>query len=168
MAFSRIVVGGALVLALAAWRVSPERSSAADHRPSVLPAGTRFVCTPTRVWDGDGPVWCAEGVRVRLSGIAAREMDGTCRSNQPCPNATAEAARDKLVELVSDSTIRRFDRTGHAVVTGAPLSCLSEGSAGGTRTAAWCTSAARGDLSCAMVKTGTVLRWGRYWKGHQC
>lgn len=41
----------------------------------IVAAGTAFTCTPTRVWDGDGPIWCAEGPRIRLEGIAAREMD---------------------------------------------------------------------------------------------
>lgn len=27
----------------------------------VVPAGEIFTCTPVSVWDGDGPVWCAEG-----------------------------------------------------------------------------------------------------------
>lgn len=39
---------------------------------AIIPAGEIFTCTPTRVWDGDGPVWCAEGPRIRLTGIAAR------------------------------------------------------------------------------------------------
>lgn len=38
---------------------------------SVVPADEEFTCTPTRVWDGDGPVWCEEGPRIRLAGIAA-------------------------------------------------------------------------------------------------
>lgn len=42
----------------------------------VVPTGHQFNCTPTRVWDGGGPIWCAEGPRVRLAGIAAREIDG--------------------------------------------------------------------------------------------
>lgn len=41
---------------------------------SVIPAGQSFNCTPTAVYDGDGPIWCAEGPHIRLSGIAAREM----------------------------------------------------------------------------------------------
>jgi endonuclease YncB( thermonuclease family) len=52
---------------------------------AVLPSGKHFPCTPTHVWDGDGPIWCAEGPRVRLAGIAAREMDETCKSGHPCP-----------------------------------------------------------------------------------
>lgn len=65
-----------------------------------IPVGQSFSCTPTAVYDGDGPVWCAEGPRIRLAGIATREMDGTCRSNQPCPAASAEHSRDQLVQLV--------------------------------------------------------------------
>jgi len=141
--------------------------SAFDHTQSiVIPAGERFVCTPTAVYDGDGPVWCAEGPRLRLAGIAAREMDGTCRSNQPCPPVGAEVARDRLVALVGSPA--GIDETGHVLVSGPPLSCLSVGSAGGKRTAAWCTSPRVGDLSCAMVDSGTVLRWDRFWRGHRC
>ena len=66
---------------------------------AVVAAGQSFTCTPTHVWDGDGPIWCAEGPHIRISGIAAREMDGTCRTNQPCPPATALQARDRLVSL---------------------------------------------------------------------
>lgn len=44
-----------------------------------LPAGVSFSCTPIAVWDGDGPIWCAEGPRIRLAGVAAREIDGSCR-----------------------------------------------------------------------------------------
>jgi hypothetical protein len=54
------------------------------------------------------------------------------------------------------------------IVRGPTMNCLSEGSAGGSRTAAWCTLPSGQDLSCAMVATGTVLRWDRYWRGHRC
>lgn len=133
---------------------------------AVVPAGQTFECTPTRVWDGDGPIWCAEGPHVRLSGIAAREMDGTCNTNQPCPNATAVEARDALAGLVGRVTGRSAE--GHILVSGRTLSCTSDGGAGGSRTAAWCVSPQHGDLSCAMVRGGTVLRWDRYWRGHRC
>ncbi|MFN4040018.1 MAG: thermonuclease family protein, partial [Erythrobacter sp.] len=65
-----------------------------------IPAGQTFTCTPEAVWDGDGPVWCEEGPRIRLAGIAARELDGTCSPGHPCPDASAETARDALVRLV--------------------------------------------------------------------
>nr|WP_246359414.1 hypothetical protein [Sphingomonas yantingensis] len=132
----------------------------------VVPAGTTFACTPDRVWDGDGPLWCKEGPRVRLAGIAAREMGGDCRSNQPCPAASAERARDALVQLVG-RPVRR-SREGHVIVAGPKLTCRSDGDGRGNRTAAWCTSPKVGDLSCAMLKTRTVLKWTRYWRKHRC
>ena len=132
----------------------------------IVPAGQTFTCTPTRVWDGDGPVWCAEGPRIRLSGIAAREADGTCRRNQPCPEASAQASRDALVQLVGEPIGQ--SRYGHVLVRGPAMRCLSVGSGDGDRTAAWCVSPKGGDLSCAMVKSGFALRWDRYWRSHRC
>lgn len=132
----------------------------------IVPQGERFTCTPVKLWDGDGPLWCAEGPRVRLAGIAAREHDGSCRSNQPCPDATTQAARDKLASMLGAVTGTTAD--GHLLIEGPALSCTSDGSAKGKRTAAWCESQVGGDLSCMMVESGTVLRWDRYWKQHRC
>lgn len=132
----------------------------------VVPTGQAFSCTPDRVWDGDGPVWCAEGARVRLAGVAAREMDGSCRTGQPCPKASAEDARDTLVNLIGHPIGRAPE--GHILVSGPTMRCISEGGAGGNRTAAWCVSPKSGDLSCALLASGTVLRWDRYWGRHRC
>ncbi len=133
---------------------------------TVVSSGTEFACTPVRVWDGDGPVWCAEGARVRLAGIAARESDGTCRANQPCPDASADDARDALVKLLGVPTGRSLE--GHILIKGPTMRCRSVGSAGGARTAAWCVSPKSGDVSCAMVAGGWALRWDRYWGRHSC
>lgn len=132
----------------------------------VIAAGVAFTCTPVAVWDGDGPVWCAEGPRIRIAGVAAREMDGTCRSNQPCPGVGAEDARDRLVRLLGGPKGKLG--TGHIKVRSAPMRCVSEGSAGGSRTAAWCSSPIFGDLSCAVVQAGGALHWQRYWGDHRC
>lgn len=133
---------------------------------AIVPSGQPFECTPIRVWDGDGPIWCAEGPHVRLSGIAAKEMSETCNSNQPCPSATAVEARDGLVMLIGDAT--GTSPEGHILVRGPTMRCVSVGGAGGTRTAAWCVSPKGGDLSCAMVQSGLALRWDRYWRDHRC
>lgn len=133
---------------------------------AVVSAGETFTCTPTHVYDGDGPVWCAEGPRVRIAGIAAREMTGICRIGQPCPAATAAQARDALVDLFGGP--QGTNSSGHVVVYAPPIVCRSVGSAGGSRTAAWCTLSSGQDLSCAMVATGTVLKWDHYWRGHRC
>lgn len=140
-----------------------------DMPVPVILAASLFLCTPVAVYDGDGPVWCAEGPRIRISGIAAREMDGTCRANQPCPDASAIEARDALVALLGGARgIIRHGDSIHIRVTAPTMRCISTGPAVGHRTGAWCTLADGRDLSCAMVAGGTVLRWARYWRGHRC
>ncbi|MFK3890800.1 thermonuclease family protein [Sphingomonas sp. NPDC079357] len=131
---------------------------------AVVPSGQSFICTPVRVWDGDGPIWCREGPRIRLAGIAAREIDGSCRRGHPCPRASGIAARDTLVRLLGGA--RGRTGTGHILVAGPRLRCRSNGNAKGNRTGAWCTAPVIGDISCAMLATGVVLRWNRYAVGH--
>jgi endonuclease YncB( thermonuclease family) len=133
---------------------------------AVVPSGESFNCTPTHVWDGDGPIWCAQGPRVRLAGIAARELDGTCSDGHPCPSTGPIEARDALVRLVG--TPIGTSRHGHILVSGPTMRCVSDGSGGGNRTAAWCVSSKGGDINCAMVRGGWAARWDRYWRGHRC
>ena len=133
---------------------------------SVVPRGQVFDCTPTHVWDGDGPIWCEEGPRLRLAGIAARELDGTCSSGHPCPAASGASARQALVALLGQAI--GVGTHGHTLVSGPTLRCRSDGSAGGDRTASWCVSPTNGDINCAMVRGGWAARWDRYWRGHQC
>src|SRR3546814_16818296 len=92
----------------------------------VVPAGQTFLCTPTRVCDGDGPVCCAEGPRIRLAGIAARDGDRTSRPNHPCADAPAPPARDALVHTGRTTTGSRT--AGQRFVRGRPLSGLPDGS----------------------------------------
>ena len=131
-----------------------------------VPAGDTFDCTPTAVWDGDGPISCEEGPRIRLSGIAARELDGSCRSGHPCPEADPFASRDVLASLLGEPT--GIGQHSHILVSGPTMRCISTGFAGGDRTGAWCHSPRGGDLSCAMVKSGHAARWDRFWKDHRC
>ncbi len=133
---------------------------------AIVAAGETFTCTPVAVWDGDGPVWCAEGPRIRISGVAAREIDGSCKLGQPCPPVSGTEARDRLVRLFGGASGTM--PTGHVRVRGQTMTCLSAGSAGGTRTAAWCRSGQVGDLSCAVIRAGGAVRWERYWRGHRC
>lgn len=140
--------------------------TAKPQETRIVESDAQFSCTPTAVWDGDGPIWCAEGPRVRLGGIAAREVNGTCRDNQPCPQATGIAARDALVSLLGGPRGRRAE--GHIIVSGPKLQCASVGSAGGGRTAAWCQTPDGRELSCAMIATGTALRWPRYDRKNRC
>jgi endonuclease YncB( thermonuclease family) len=132
--------------------VSPVSAS-----PPIIPRGHGFICTPVAVWDGDGPIWCKEGARVRIAGISAREMDGTCRPGHPCPSASAIDARNALVRLLGGAL--GVNATGHVLVKGPSLSCVSDGPAGGTRTAAACTFPGGRDLAREMLRTGTVKAW---------
>lgn len=96
----------------------------------IIAAGLAFTCTPVAVWDGDGPIWCAEVPHVRLQAIAAREMDGTCRRGHPCPVASATDSRNHLASLLGQPV--GISRYGHIAVEGPPLQCTSYGSAGTT------------------------------------
>lgn len=141
-------------------------TAAASANTRVIPSGEVFVCTPTHVWDGDGPIWCKEGPRIRLAGIAAREIDGSCKQHHPCPRTSGTDARDRLVDLIG--TPRGVGKHGHVLVVGPAMQCLSNGSAGGKRTAAWCISSHGIDVNCAMVRNKWALKWDRYWGGHSC
>ena len=141
----------------------PPKSESAAR---VVAAGRTFTCTPTAVWDGDGPIWCAEGPKIRIAGVAAREIDESCRPAQPCPPVSGAEARDRLVRLLGGP--RGKLPTGHIRVQAPAMTCLSEGNGKGDRTAAWCRSPAAGDLSCAVVAAGGAVRWPRYWRDHRC
>lgn len=114
------------------------------------PADT-FSCTVTRVHDGDGPIWCAERsadgkpIKIRLQAIAARELDGTCSPDHPCPAASGQQAQQALWELAQGQTLR-CEATGTSY----------------SRVTAWCWRPDGVELSCAMVKSGTALRWDKY------
>lgn len=151
--------------------VKPRRTLAQEGKGStaevpVIAIGVSFNCTPTRVWDGDGPIWCQEGPRVRLAGVAARELDETCRTDQPCPVVSGVVARAKLANLVG--AVDGESPEGHLLVTGPTMKCKSEGGGKGSRTAAWCVSPKSGDLSCRLVVSGDALVWARYWHNHKC
>lgn len=164
------VVGGLIVAGIGAWYIgsSTEKNPAIEPRQTpIIASGESFVCTPTRVWDGDGPIWCSEGPRVRLAGIAARELrqngdnivDAGCNEGHPCPSVDGVQSRDHLISLIG---VPIGDApTGHVLVRGTPLRCQSAGAARGSRTAAWCSNA-RGDLSAAMIRDGYALEWRRY------
>ena len=162
-----LIVGAMIGLALLF--LPPLLTASADtpaalvsQRPA-LPAGES--CTAVAVYDGDGPLWCEEGWKLRISGIAAREIDETCKPNHPCPAASGAAARDALVELLGGGTGRLG--TGHVTIRPIALNCQINGRSH-DRLTAWCTLPDGRDLSCAMVATGTALPWEKFWKGHRC
>lgn len=90
-------------------------------------------------------------IKIRLSGIAARERDGSCSEAHPYPAASASASTAALERPSS----------------GEKLSCRAVRSTYG-RVAAFCENGSGVDLSCAMVGGGYASRWERYWGAHRC
>lgn len=132
----------------------------------IVPTGQAFTCTPVSVWDGNGPILCAEGPKARLAGIAAREHDETCRATQPCPAASGRAARDFLVEVFGGAI--GTTRDGHVLVAGPPLACVSRGPDRYRRTAAPCTLPSGADLGCASIEASVTLRWAVFDRENRC
>jgi endonuclease YncB( thermonuclease family) len=111
-----------------------------------------FICTVTKVHDGDGPIWCAEGPKVRLTAIAARELDESCSPGHPCPAASGGDAQKELEGLALNQVLR-CEQTGTSY----------------NRITAWCWREDGVELNCAMVRSGKALRWERYDpKGRLC
>lgn len=110
-----------------------------------------FTCNVVKVHDGDGPIWCAERggdgkpIKIRLHAIAARELDETCSPGHPCPSATGAQARRVLEKLALGKTLR-CEATGTSY----------------NRITAWCWTSAGVELNCAMVRSGTALRWDKF------
>lgn len=110
-------------------------------------AGSRrlsFTCEVSDVHDGD-TLRCADGARVRLHAVAARELDGTCSPGHPCPAASAESARAALQQLAARQTIQ----------------CSPIGRSYG-RVTAICRTNTGLEINCAMVRSGTTLVWERF------
>ena len=69
-------------------------------------AADSFTCTVASITDGE-TFRCVEAeangkqIRVRLSGVAAREKDESCTAGHPCPAAPPEAATAALDGLAS-------------------------------------------------------------------
>ena len=131
--------------------VSPAVGSAKPAAHKQGKAVHVFTCNVTRVHDGDGPIWCAERgpagkpIKIRLHAVAARELDGTCSPGHPCPAATGVAAQRALEKLALGKTLR----------------CKATGTSY-NRVTAWCWTRTGVELNCAMVKSGTALRWAKF------
>jgi endonuclease YncB( thermonuclease family) len=114
-------------------------------------AGQRFACSVLSVYDGDGPINCAEvdqdgqPVQVRLRGIEAREPDDTCHHAALCPDASGAAAKAELTRLALGR-----------------LRCVSFGPTSFGRVDARCRAPSGVDLGCAMVRSGMAVRWPEY------
>ncbi|MBV7256179.1 hypothetical protein KCG44_05210 [Pacificimonas sp. WHA3] len=105
----------------------------------------RFICQVTGVHDGDGPIYCTDGTKIRLAAVAARELDETCMPGHPCPDASGASARDALRALALHQR----------------LTCEKTGTSYG-RVVAWCWREDGLELNAAMIDGGHALRWKKF------
>jgi endonuclease YncB( thermonuclease family) len=120
------------------------------HGAALQDGSGSFSCSVWYVHDGD-TFRCQDGTRVRVAGIDARETDRSCAPGHPCASAPPEEATAALKRLVEGQT----------------LTCEANGTTY-DRIAAFCRRSDGVDVSCAMMASGTVTRWDRYWRGHSC
>lgn len=149
---ARIGTGGlviaAIILAALAFITVNVLQSFTPERVDTA-TGRQFPCTVLSVYDGDGPINCAEidgegqQVRVRLRGIDAREPDNSCQV-ETCPAMSGQEAKAIL--------------TGLAV---GRLQCTSFGPSY-NRVDSSCLNSAGVDISCEMIRTGAAVRWPQY------
>lgn len=127
-----------VIAALLAALFAPPSSGVAQDGGERQRAVGAIECQSPTVPDGDS-LRCS-GQRVRLLGIDAPEMPGSCRPGRQCVQGDPYAARDYLVSITR-TTVR----------------CRSEGQDRYGRILARCT--ANGvDLSCAMIRSGHAVR----------
>uniref|UniRef100_UPI0035CA6B1E thermonuclease family protein n=1 Tax=uncultured Sphingomonas sp. TaxID=158754 RepID=UPI0035CA6B1E len=114
-----------------------------------------FLCTVTRVHDGDGPLWCSNGAKIRVAGIQAPDFEDTapCREDRAgytCSNVAAERSRVIVERLTLHQT----------------MSCQRIGKSY-SRVVARCTLEDGRSLSCAILAAGAAVRWDSYWRRYR-
>ncbi|HYD23841.1 MAG TPA: hypothetical protein VEB68_03525 [Croceibacterium sp.] len=117
---------------------------------ALLLLAVSIACAEPVAKDGDDVI-CA-GADLRIEGVNARELDGSCRAAAPCGEMDGERSRAALDRLVAGGfsyTVRYRDPYGRAVIEGR----LADGR----------------DLACALIASGAAVRWDRYWpRGKSC
>lgn len=111
-----------------------------------------FLCVVTGVHDGDGPIYCANGITVRVAGVQAPDYENTtpCREHRAdytCSDSAADRSRAITTSLVLHQT----------------LSCEPVGKSY-SRVVARCQLPNGNSLSCALIAHGAAVRWERYWR----
>lgn len=124
-----------------------------------------FVCLAIALHDVDGPILCQDGPKIRLAGIGATELDGSCRSNQPCVVGNPFDQRLRMATAAIGASIAREDRRPNGHVWFArpiALRCESDGTMSYRRLVARCSNPAGQDLACEAIRLGVAVRWDRY------
>lgn len=114
-----------------------------------------FICAVVRVHDGDGPLWCRSGEKVRIAGVQAPDFT----SAEPCRQPDARRRN----YTCDDRAATRSQRIVAGLVLGKRLACSPMEVSYG-RVVARCTLPDGRSLSCAVLAAGAAVRWDRYWR----
>ncbi len=117
--------------------------------------GQTFTCTVVKVHDGDGPLHCREGFKIRIAGVQSLDFEDAapCREGRPgyvCDNRRARAAQrvTERLTLGKQLTCTRVDKSWDRVV-------------------ARCWLPDRRSLSCAVIAAGAGWRWESFWRDYR-
>jgi hypothetical protein len=130
---------------------------------------TLLICLAIALHDVDGPIHCQSGEKVRLQGIGATEMDGSCRPNQPCVPGDPRVQRHVMATGVIGAKIDHEDKSVNGQAWFARpvrLTCDVTGKSH-QRITAWCKRADGVDISCEAIRLKVALRWARYDRGER-
>ena len=122
---------------------------------AALPA---FTCDVVRIHDGDGPLWCRSGEKVRVAGIQAPDF----QSAEPCRRPVARRA----AYTCDDRAAARSQRIVSSLVMSKRLTCQPMGKSY-SRIVARCTLPDGRSLSCAAIAAGAAVRWERFWRQYR-
>lgn len=117
-----------------------------------------FVCEVVRVHDGDGPLWCRTGQKIRVAGIQAPDYERA----EPCRRPAARRA----AYTCDDAAAVRSRRIVSRLTLGRRLACQPVGKSY-SRIVARCTLPDGRSLSCAAIAAGAAVRWDRYWRQYR-
>lgn len=114
-----------------------------------------FTCAVIGLHDGDGPIYCTNGVKVRIAGVQAPDYERAepCRRHKPgyvCDDVLAERSKRITAQLVLGRTLscQPVDRSHKRIV-------------------ARCAFEDGRDLSCVTIAAGSAVRWDRYWRKYK-
>lgn len=116
----------------------------------IADAPPAFECIVVSVYDGDGPIHCANGVKIRVAGIQAPDFERA----EPCRRRKAGYVCSNLEAALAQQRVSRL-------VMGKTLACHQVGTSY-ARIVARCTLPDRSDLACSIVTLGAAEWWPGY------
>ena len=117
-----------------------------------------FVCEVVKVHDGDGPLWCRSGQKVRVAGIQAPDFE----SAEPCRRPAARRA----TYTCDDAAAQRSQQIVSRLTLNQRLICQPMATSY-KRVVARCTLPDGRSLSCATIAAGAAVRWDSYWRRYK-